>query len=157
VPLLVKFPHGRYAGTEVVAPVKLADVFATVLEAAGQKPPEQGAVDLVSLQAAAAGELASEPRVFVSEYNVKLLDQLAVQKEDYKMINFVAERRWQLRAAETDRVLDPTTPKHSEALKALRLEVRRHRKRAARSGRAPEAIEVTSQEMENLRQLGYIE
>jgi arylsulfatase A-like enzyme len=157
VPLLVKFPHGRYAGTEVTAPVKLADVFATVLEAAEQRPPEQGAVDLVSLRAAAAGELAPEPRVFVSEYNVKLSDQLAVQQGDHKLVNYVAQRRWQLRAAETDRILDPNAREHADAFKALRREAQRHRKRAARAERAPVAIEVTSEEMQNLRQLGYIQ
>jgi arylsulfatase A-like enzyme len=157
VPLLVKFPHGRFAGTEVVAPVKLADVFATVLEAAEQRPPEQGAVDLVSLRAAAAGELPPEPRFFVSEYNVKLFDQLAVQRGDYKAVNLVASGGWQLRAAETDRVLDPTEPEHAVAFGALHAQVRRHREHAARAGRAPRAIEVTSREMENLRMLGYIE
>ena len=87
----------------------------------------------------------------------KLSDQLAVQRGDYKVIRYLAQRRWQLRTAETDRVLELNAGEHVDAFKALRREVRRHRKRAARAERAPEAIEVTSEEMQNLRQLGYIQ
>ena len=96
--------------------------------------------------------MSPEPRV-----GGDTADHLAVQRGDYKAITYLAQRHWQLRTAETDRVLDPSTREHADAFKALRREVRRHRKRAARAERAPKAIEVTPEEMQNLRQLGYIQ
>ncbi len=40
VPLLLKLPHGRFAGTRVTDQVQLADLFPTLCEAAGLSPPE---------------------------------------------------------------------------------------------------------------------
>jgi hypothetical protein len=73
------------------------------------------------------------------------------------VIKYVAERRWPLRTAENDRILDLKAREHAGAFKALRREVRRHRRRAARAERPPVAIEVTAEAMQNLRQLGYIQ
>jgi hypothetical protein len=50
VPLLVKFPGGRFAGTEVATPTTSIDVAATILEALRLKAPEHaGGLDLYAI------------------------------------------------------------------------------------------------------------
>jgi len=158
VPLLVKLPGGALAGTVVDAPVKLADVYATVLEATSIPAREQGAYDPRSLRATAAGageDLA--PRRIVSEYNAKGVELASILMGEHKAILDRKNGYWQLRLGATDEVLDPHGEETKELFVQLRGALHEHDAWGERHGTTPEAIEVTAEEMENLRQLGYIQ
>jgi arylsulfatase A-like enzyme len=158
VPLLVKFPGGALAGTVVDAPVKLADVYATVLEATAIAAPEQGAYDLRSLRAAAAGTGDDpSPRRIVAEYNAKGVELASILLGEHKAILDRKNGYWQMRLAATDEILDPHSEGTTELFERLRGALREHDAWGKRHGTVPEAIKVTAEEMENLRQLGYIQ
>ncbi|MCE7957237.1 MAG: hypothetical protein DYH06_04775 [Acidobacteria bacterium ACB2] len=71
VPLLVKLPGGRLAGTSVAAPVALTDLHGTLLGALANEPPPapEGSVSLLDL---ASGAPAPGRRLFAESFYARL-------------------------------------------------------------------------------------
>lgn len=71
VPLLVKLPGSRLAGTTVAAPVALTDLHGTLLGALAEKPPPppEGSVSLLDL---ASGVPAPDRRLFAESFYARL-------------------------------------------------------------------------------------
>lgn len=156
VPLIVKFPGAELAGTRVAAAVALADVFATVLQEAGVEPPGSQPGGSRSLRAVAsqAGR-ARKPRVLVSEFTAKRDELFAVQRGRFKAVHNLDADRWSLRRADDDAVL-PARGAAAEVLAELQQEASAFRAASARRASPPEPIEVTPEEVETLRRLGYV-
>jgi hypothetical protein len=69
VPLIVKFPNSKYAGTEVEQYVKLMDLFSTILVEAGLEVPDDPlSAAGVSLRDVVEGKVGNLERDTISEY-----------------------------------------------------------------------------------------
>jgi arylsulfatase A-like enzyme len=156
VPLIVKFPGGALAGRRVVEPVKLADIFATVLAEVELNATGGGRFDLRSLRTAAESSGPPEPRTIVSEFTIKRDDLLAVWRGEFKAIANLTLGGWSLRRAASDAPVDASQGEAARALAELREAARAHRETALRWSAPPQPIEVTADEAEQLRELGYM-
>lgn len=96
VPLILKLPAGRFAGTEIDRQVRLVDVFPTILAAAGIQPPDgdrPGCALQPLIRAAAAGEPverdpACEVAVVEIAQDPDSAPTVAVRTEGWKYIHF---------------------------------------------------------------------
>jgi arylsulfatase A-like enzyme len=86
VPLIIRFPGGRFAGERVKTPVALIDLLPTVMEATGISPPEavMREVDGRSLYRLLEAAAPEEPHYRFCENN----RYLSVQDDRFKLIRY---------------------------------------------------------------------
>jgi len=156
VPLLVRLPGARRAGTRVAAPVSLVDVYATL-------------ADLLRLDAAPretgtslAGLLAGEPALEGGR-DLPIVARTAgrrphrsLRRGAHKVIWREAEDRWQLYDLEGDpNETDDLARRRPRLLALLREELEVWADRAARRERRRRRIELDESLREELGEIGY--
>ena len=159
IPLIVKFPNSRFAGTRVEAYVQLVDVFRTIAEAAGVEIGAAQYRQCESLRSIAENPGAAAERDFVSEYLLYYRERLAVQRGAYRMIYYFNNESFHLVDAAGDQRLDvdssDETRRAAEHLEGvLRSYLAMIESMGVGSER--EAIELDDTEVERLRDLGYL-
>ena len=156
VPLIVKFPHAEFAGRRVSSPVKLADIFATVLAETDLQVTSDAHFDLRSLRATLEETSADVPRTIVSEFTLKLDELFALRHGDYKAVHNETLDHWSLRRASDEATIDVSGPDAALALAKFKKAAGAYRRRAARFEGPSQPIEVTAEELDHLSQLGYV-
>jgi arylsulfatase A-like enzyme len=144
VPLLIKFPYGEHAGETVASQVRVIDIAPTLAAALGWPVPEQfRGADLTPL---VLGRAAA-PRFAVSRFDS--LPTAAIRTSSWKLIG---NRLYDLRSdpAETRDV----AAQHPDIVRFL------SRRLAALEAERPAAsgprVELTAEERDRLRSLGYL-
>lgn len=144
VPLLIKFPNGEHAGETVASQVRVIDIAPTLVAALGWPMPEQfRGADLTPL---VLGRAAA-PRFAVSRFDS--LPTAAIRTSSWKLIG---SRLYDMRSdpAETRDV----AAQHPEIVCFL------GRRLAAQEAERPAAsgprVELTAEERDRLRSLGYL-
>jgi arylsulfatase A-like enzyme len=172
VPLIVKFPHGRFSGLREGGRASLVDVFPTVLSAVGLQPDAKHQLPGVDLQAQLSASALDSKRHVYAETLLPGLDLLAVMDSDgYKSVvalSGVEERRtareavglWDIRSdpEETADLRDslPVRAAYHEQLLARWL-LEQTSQRAHITDGLAEPTELTERTKRELRALGYLE
>ena len=175
VPFLMHFPGDEFGGTRIDAPVSLIDVMPTLLDYVGA--PElasecsgRSIMDLVRASSDGALPAQLEPRVTAYRFNMKKFyapfdeqrgdENIVVRDGEWKGIWNVGRDTFELYDLKTDRGeerdLADSEPERAAALQAVAL-ARRERdamRRSARTDGTP--VEMTDDEREKLRALGYL-
>lgn len=155
VPLIVRFPGGRYAGRTVATPVALVQVVPTVLDVLGVPP--DGSFDGPSLVPLLEGWPGGALDVIVSEGKPGPDYKAAVRRGSWKLI---VDRRRNTRALfdverdygeNVNRLRDE--PEVAAVLEAALDDIMRD---MAAGGQATEQQEVDATTAERLRDLGYL-
>jgi arylsulfatase A-like enzyme len=167
VPLLIHFPGGRFAGERVGAPVSLVDVVPTVADALGLPALADGARGQSLMPLLAGDATREEPRVTAMRMNVKKFYR--PWKEQRGDVNVVVRHRsWKsIYNADLDSVelydlgVDPLEQRNLAASEPERAAEMKERARAwlracsPAAGPTGPAVELTPEEAERLRVLGY--
>jgi arylsulfatase len=147
VPLIVKLPRGRLAGTVVARQVRLVDVVPTILDAIGA-PPAEG-LDGRSLLPVAGG--AEHPVEAVTEFE----RGVAIRTDGVKYVLFLDGR-----AELYDLAADPGETRNLSGAGDAREEEFAHKARLLLSARLArkggERVPLEPRTIEELRSLGYI-
>ena len=158
VPLLVKFPGGRHAGRVVDDYVKLVDIFDTILEAGGVQTPEGFESMGISLRRVAEGELGGKTRDAISEQMLSGDELIALQSGKYRLIKHRLDGRSRLVLAATDqRIPFGKSREAREISQKLRKALESYLELAELVEDRSINAEFTQEELEALRQLGYIQ
>ena len=158
VPLVVKFPGGRHAGEVVDDYVKLVDIFDTIIEAAEVQTPEGFESMGVSLRRVVEGELGGKPRDIVSERMLSGAELIALQSGKYRFIRHRVYGRSRLVEASTDqRIPFGQSREIREITQRLRDALTKYLELAELLEDGSSQAEFTQEELEALRQLGYIQ
>lgn len=150
VPLLVKLPGARRAGTSVATPVELVDVFPTILDRTATAPPKSGHRTGVSLLSLLGG--GPQRQIYAESYYGRFhfgwseLHSLIDGKEHY--IEAPQPELYDLAS-------DPGE-KHNEVQQNRRLYVRLHQAIAPYLREAPAPSSISSEEAAKLAALGYV-
>lgn len=144
VPLLVKFPYGEHAGKTVASQVRVIDIAPTLVAALGWPMPEQfRGADLTPL---VLGRAAA-PRFAVSRFDS--LPTAAIRTSSWKLIG---GRLFDLRSDPAEAC--DVARQHPEIVRFLKLRL------AALEAERPAAsgprVELTAEERDRLRSLGYL-
>lgn len=163
VPLILKLPGGRFAGTVVGEQVRLVDLFPTILAAAGiqDAPGDRPGCALQSLiRATAAGEeIERDPACEVAVVEIaqdpEQYPTVAIRTGGWKYIHFETEPDELYDLArdpgEQDDRID-RDPEDAERLRRLALEVV-----AARNRDPAEQMELDDATIRELKALGYLD
>lgn len=163
VPLIVKFPSGRWAGTRIDAPVSLVDLFPTVLVEAGAKPAGSGRpLQPDRLNGQENRSLFAEVAPSASEH-LAAVDLRAIVRGRGKCIESRTGidqfRRplppWQAFDLQKDPAEVAPLASDSELAYGCRVEMLRWEEEALRRGDQPNP-EASQETLEELRALGYI-
>ena len=158
VPLLIRYPGGERGGTRVSDVVRLVDLMPTLLKIAEAEVPSKVAgADLAPLTRLTAGVEA--PRsVFASSIKNRP-GRSSVTVGRYKLIADADGGNTRL----FDLVSDPgelhdIAPVRSDVVRDLKVELLDELMNIAANAPAPEAtVELTDEEVEQLRELGYVQ
>jgi len=156
VPLIVRLPGAAHAGTVVDAPVSLVDVLPTVLDVLGAPAPAQ--LQGASLLPAIEGRDTAERVVVTSLARFKTLETDSVTQGSWK---YIEHRHEPGRRMLFDVVADPgeardllaSEPERAAELAAI-LAAHRASNRARRV--EPAAVDLSTDEFEQLKALGYV-
>ena len=158
VPLVVKFPGGRHAGKVVDDYVKLVDIFDTILEAGGVQTPEGFESMGVSLRRVAEGELSGKPRDTINEYMLSGHELIALQSGKYRLIRHRLDGRSRLVLSATDqRIPFGKSREAREISQKLKKALETYLELAELVEDKSIKAEFSQEELEALRQLGYIQ
>lgn len=168
IPLLIKFPHGRFGGRRVTDLASMVDVMPTILHAVSVEQPVhvQGHSLLARLVATDAPDTAS-PATGTATTTVK-----SRRREAVHIYNVIRTDRWKLfkprkelfdleaDPGETVNVWDEHPEVVQDLLAQLDARLRRDRKDRDDFARAVAAqdgdVELSAEEIEELRALGYL-
>jgi choline-sulfatase len=174
VPLIIRYPGGRYAGRRVKARVSLVDIYPSVIEAVGARPRLSYGLpgrDLAALAAAPTAPPEVPIYAEVSKHANNRLDLVGViDEEGYKRVFNMSVKGggpasptalglWDTRAdpaEQKDLVASlPVRADYEEALMARYLLTQRWWRGAASTGKTAEAP-LTAAMREHLKALGYL-
>ncbi len=163
VPLIVKLPGGRFAGTVVDEQVRLVDLFPTILAAAGVQPPDgdrPGCALQPLVRATAAGvAVERDPSCGVAVVEIAQdpdrAPTVAIRTEGWKYIHFEEspDELYDLRrdpGERDDRIGE--SPEEAERLRRLALDVVQ-----ARDRDPGERLELDDATIRELKALGYLD
>ena len=167
VPLVLRLPGGALAAQRVAAPVQHPDLFATLLEATGATRPDEGEGRPLWEAWVSPGESEPEERVLFGRTRLggpDGWDKAYLRDRHLKLIvNYEARGGAPSRIQLFDLQVDPENRTNQAAVRALAARHLRdrmiaiERAQADQRGelRAGEKIELTPEQIERLRALGY--
>jgi len=151
IPFIVRLPDRRLAGTVVQQAVSLVDVLPTILGAAGVEPDEPTAgINLIGPQ----GISVPRERVIVAEL-LRGVPERATTDGRWKLISR-AERTelYDLREDPGEKI--NLAQKHPERVEKFKTVLAAFERQNRPTSATPEEIEITPEELEALRALGYV-
>jgi arylsulfatase A-like enzyme len=174
VPLIIKLPHSRHAGTRIAAPVRGIDIMPTILDVL-RRTPARNEMEGESLRPLWEGAEPTNARVAISEALIEDYEQKSVRIGRYKYIftigqasvekrgrNYMPEKPaarelYDLQAdplEKTNLLKAPADESHVELAATLEQSLRSHV--AERSGPV-ENIQLDQETIEKLKSMGYVQ
>ena len=148
IPLVLKLPGDRFAGTVVDEPVSLVDVLPTLLELAGLDPPAEAAGQ--SLMGLASGREMEPRAIFAALSRSRKVESITLGR--WKFVEDKVDKLFDLEADPGEQVnLMTAEVARGKALSAWLAA------QASTGRRTSETKVVGREELERLRALGYVE
>ena len=158
VPVVVKFPGNKYAGTRVSDYVKVMDIFETVVSESGTVTPEGFTSQGVPLRDIVEGKLDVTFRDTISEFLLAGRERIALQAGPYRLIHTYDIDKQRLVDAATDkRIPFGSSREAREVSNRLIKEILAYVRVAEMLQDGLEISEFSEEELEALRQLGYVQ
>ncbi len=171
VPLIIRFPKGRFGGTRFRQPVSLIDIFPTILSQTWSNPQLDYDLPGIDLTRPASGASGVTPRFLYAELSrleTSKLNQLAlVNKQGYKRILDIAgkgQRKapeqttgfWNLRVDPYERVDLSSSQSSYCAAQDAELLRWREKQQAWRPVSEDSSTHISEETLRELRALGYL-
>lgn len=158
VPLIVKFPFSKYAGTEVNRYVKLMDLFKTILEETGAEITDPIYNGGESLRIAISDSIQPVERETVSEYMLYGEEEIAVQAGKFRLIyNYDNEGYTLLNTLTDERLRWDSDSETKEVFNRLGQSLLAYLALIRNRDQAIERADFTEEELKGIQRLGYLQ
>ena len=158
VPMVVKFPGNEHAGAVVGDYVKLADIFDTIVSESGTELPEGFTSQGVPLRDIVEGKLEGSHRDTISEFLLYGGEKIALQTGPHRLIHNYENGKQRLVEADTDKRIPFSSSREArEVSNRLIKQILAYIHLAEMAQEGLEVSEFSEEELEALRQLGYIQ
>lgn len=161
VPLILKFPQSEFAGRVVEQPVRIMDIFGTVLEEGGGADVDVNAAIPERWKAVSLRKLIlanSAPQFVPAEFAVWEGDFHAVQNDRYRLIWDKRTNQRELLDLESDRMLSgPLDEDQAEDKRALSSVLDSYLQYVQSHQRKETPMDLSDEEAELLKALGYLQ
>jgi arylsulfatase A-like enzyme len=158
VPLIVKFPRSAHAGERVADAVKLIDIFPTITQASEVETGEAILPQAVSLRDVAEGKLAGREREIISEFLLFDKEGISIRKGKYRLVYDIERGTSALFESGTDKPVDKEESEETRAAAALLEQtLKSYIKLAEKVGGKPRLIRPDEEDLERLKELGYLQ
>jgi tetratricopeptide (TPR) repeat protein len=159
VPMIIRFPHGQYAGRSVTASVSLVDLLPTILQILGTGNADSGKVQGHGLLSLILGKNSQyRPEIYAETYYPRLqfgwseLRALITEKEKYLLAPKEEIYEYGLDFSEIHNLADTETGRVNQLRNSLKSLIRRYGTSKVAGGKTT----LDPETQEKLRSLGYV-
>jgi len=157
VPLIVKFPYSEHAGSVIEDYVKLADIFPTILSEAGAGGAGAASSRGISLRRVVEGKSGGRDRLIVSEYMLYGDERIALQDGEFRLVyNYNTEKSHLFDSATDKPILRSSSRKAQSVSSRLQASLKSYLKLIKHLEKDVQEADFTDEEIEKLKQIGYI-